>query len=88
MDQIRQWIIQHEMTPRIALGLEFTLRAGDLHDAMHLHAQMPMVCNAMKQMPAHCQVRIVQIVGPRGVVGIDVGPGANYFVTYVVLDAH
>lgn len=77
MDEIRGWIRTNCLEPALGQdGATVEFRAGDLHARMGLRARVPMVCNAMDQMPKY--FTDFRIVGRRGIPP----PRSNYWVTY------
>lgn len=81
-DGIRKFVCESYIEPaRKRSEKEITIRAGDVHSAMGLSSRMPAVCSALKsKLENLCNVEITNIEAPPS------GQGANFYVTYRILD--
>src|SRR3954451_2157907 len=76
-DLIRDFAVQNYIAPaRKANAAELTIRAGDIHSAMHLVNAMPAVCSAIgsRKFEALAEVTLLGISGPAN--------GANVYLKF------
>jgi hypothetical protein len=79
-DDIRNYIFLNLIRPAIDQGQEeITIRAGNVHSAMHLVNRMPMVCSALRSLHRHFPVQPPNIQAPPS------GQGANFYATYMLV---
>ena len=66
-DRIREFADEHYIQPVRERGeRQFTIRAGDIHSEMGLHARLPAVCAALgaNKFEDHYAVRRLSVDGP------------------------
>ena len=79
-DRIRRFSFNNFVRPALkAQTLEISIRAGDVHTAMHLRDRMPAVCSALEsgKFAALCDLELLRRKGPiQGANAVFIfGPG-------------
>ena len=65
-DEIRNFAYENYVLPMKGKQLEFTIKAGDVHDRMGLYHRVPNVCNVLRgnKFQIMSKIKLVKAIGP------------------------